>query len=333
MSFSSETKKAVAKIIPEDRCCMLAEIAGYARIRGILRLSGGGHMSVSLSAEDPAVVRTLKQLTAAYFDADSEIQLIQGSMLKKEHRYRLIFDDERTGENILRETGMLKVRDGGNVLMDGIDAEIIRKNCCKKACLRGLFLAAGTVNDPEKGYHLEIVCSDKVTAADVKKLMNQFSLRAKVTERRGSWVVYIKGSERVADFLKIIGAYNQVFRLEDVLALKSLRNKTNRIVNCENANLDRSVDAATRQLRDIQFIEKHLGLDQIPDRLRNAAELRLTHPELPLSELAKLADPPVSKSGLNHRFVKIAETAERLRESSGSHRKSAECLEQSEERG
>lgn len=317
MSFSSETKKAIAKILPENRCCMLAEIAGYARIRGVLRLSGGGHMSVSLSAEDPAVVRTLKQLTAAYFDAASEIRVIQGSMLKKENSYRLIFDEERTGEKILRETGMLQVRDGSNVLVDGIDSEIVRKTCCKKACLRGLFLAGGTVNDPEKGYHLEIVCSDKVTAADVKKLMNQFSLKARIVERRGSQVVYIKGSERVADFLKIVGAYNQVFRLEDVLALKSLRNKTNRIVNCESANLDRSVNAAASQIQNIRYIQEHLGLENIQQRLRDAAELRLEYPELPLSELARLSDPPVSKSGLNHRFAKIAETAERLREESG----------------
>ena len=313
MSFATETKKTIAKLMPEERCCMLAEIAGYARIRGILRLAGGGHLSVSLTSEDPAVVRMLKQLTAAYFDADSDIEVRQGSLLKRENRYRLTFQDERTGEKILRETGMLKVVDGSNVLMDGLAPEVIRKTCCKKACLRGLFLAGGTVNDPEKGYHLEIVCSDKITAADVKKLMNQFSLKAKVVERRGSWVVYIKGSEHVADFLKIVGAYSQVFRLEDVLALKSLRNKTNRIVNCENANLDRSVDAAGRQISNIRFIQEHLGLEQIPERLRNAAELRLAHPELPLSELAKLADPPVSKSGLNHRFAKIAETAERLR--------------------
>lgn len=317
MSFSSETKKAIAKILPENRCCMLAEIAGYARIRGVLRLTGGGHMSVSLNAEDPAVVRTLKQLTTAYFDAASEIQVIQGSMLKKENSYRLIFDEERTGEKILRETGMLQVRDGSNVLVDGIDSEIVRKTCCKKACLRGLFLAGGTVNDPEKGYHLEIVCSDKVTAADVKKLMNQFSLKARIVERRGSQVVYIKGSERVADFLKIVGAYNQVFRLEDVLALKSLRNKTNRIVNCESANLDRSVNAAASQIQNIRYIQEHLGLENIQQRLRDAAELRLEYPELPLSELARLSDPPVSKSGLNHRFAKIAETAERLREESG----------------
>ena len=314
MSFSSETKKGIAKIIPEDRCCMLAEIAGYTRIKGTLHLTGGGHLSVSLTAEDPAVVRTLKQLTSAYFDASSEIRVIQGSLLKKENSYRLVFNEERTGEKILRETGMLRVRDGSNVLTDGIDPEIIRKTCCKKACLRGLFLAGGTVNDPEKGYHLEIVCSDKVTAADVRKLMNQFSLKAKVIERRGSQVVYLKGSERVADFLKIIGAYNQVFRLEDVLALKSLRNKTNRIVNCENANLDRSVNAAAKQIRNIRYIQEHLGLENIQKKLRDAAELRLEYPELSLSELARLADPPVSKSGLNHRFAKIAETAEHLRE-------------------
>lgn len=318
MSFSSETKKAVAKIMPEERCCMLAEIAGYARIKGALRLMGGGHMGVTLNSDDPAVIRSLKQLTALYFDADSEIEIVRGSMLKKEQSYRLIFDDERTGEKILRGTGMMKVKDGSNVLMDGLDQEVIRKTCCKRACLRGLFLAAGTVNDPEKGYHLELVCSDKVTAADVKKLMNFFSLKARITERRGSWIVYIKGSERVADFLKIIGANSQVFQLENVLALKSLRNRTNRISNCDNANLDRTVNAATRQSQDIRYIREHLGLENIPDKLRSAAELRISYPELSLGELAKLSDPPISKSGLNHRMSKLSELAGKLRRESGS---------------
>lgn len=316
MSFSSETKKAVAKIMPEERCCMLAEIAGYARIKGALRLMGGGHMSVTLTSEDPAVMRSLKQLTVSYFDADSEIEIVRGSMLKKEQSYRLIFDNERTGEKILRETGMMKVRDGSNVLMDGINQEVIRKTCCKRACLRGLFLAGGTVNDPEKGYHLEIVCSDRVTAADVKKLMNFFSLKAKLTERRGNWVVYIKGSERIGDFLKIIEANSQVFQLENVLALKSLRNRTNRISNCDNANLDRTVNAATRQSRDIRYIREHLGLDNIPEKLRVAAELRISYPELSLAELARLSDPPISKSGLNHRMTKLSELAEKLRKES-----------------
>lgn len=305
--------------MPEKKCCMLAEIAGFARISGSIRLKGGGHVGVSLTAEDPAVTRTLKKLTSSYFEADTGIEVIEGRTLRPGRSYRLTFRDDVMGAQVLRETGMLKVHEGSNVLVNGIDPQIVRKKCCRRAYLRGLFMAGGSVSDPEKEYHLEIVCSDEQTAADIKKLMNQFSLGAKVVQRRGSYVAYIKDSEHIADFMNITGAHNQLLSFENTRVIKSVRNAANRIVNCESANADKTVNAALRQIENIKYIEENLGLENLPAKLRSAAEIRLENPELSLGELAGMMDPPVSKSGLNHRFTRIAEQAARLREENGSN--------------
>ncbi len=319
MSFASETRKELAQILPEKKCCMLAEISGFARISGSIRLLGGGRTGVSLTSEDPAIIRMLKKLTMLYFSASTSIDVIQGETLQAARRYRLTFDDPVMGSQVLRETGLMTVHEGGNVLMNGIRSDIIRTKCCRRACLRGLFLAGGSVNDPEKGYHLEIVSSDENTAADIRRLMNSFSLGAKVVQRRGKYVTYIKESEHIVDFMNIIGAHQQLLHFESVRVIKSMRNTANRIVNCENANLDKSVDAAGRQIEDIRLIDEEIGLNNLPERLRTAAEIRLEHPELSLKELAALLDPPISKSGLSHRFAKIAERADRIRENGESN--------------
>ena len=177
-------------------------------------------------------------------------------------------------------------------------------------------MAAGSVNHPERGYHLEIVCRSEYIGNDLKKLMNYFSLNAKMTERKGSWVVYVKESEKIIDFMNIIGAHGQLLEFENIRIVKDMRNKANRIVNCENANMDKSIDAASRQVEDIKLIESKVGLGSLPVKLRDVAELRLEHPDLPLKELAELTDPPVSKSGVNHRFMRLGELAARLREES-----------------
>lgn len=319
MSFSSDTKKELSLIIPDKKCCMLAEIAGFARMNGTIRLIGGGKMNVSLTTEDPAAARLLKKLLQTYFDTGTSLDIIQGTALRKRKNYRLTFDDGNIGEQMLREVGLLSVQEGSNVLVEGIPSDIIRKKCCKRSYLRGVFMAAGSLNHPERGYHLEVVCRNEYIGADLKKLMNYFDLNAKITERKGSCVVYIKESERIIDFMNIIGAHGQLLEFENVRIVKDMRNRANRIVNCESANMDKSIDAASRQVEDIKLIESRVGLGSLPVKLRDVAELRLEHPDLPLKELAAMTEPPVSKSGVNHRFTRIAELANRLREEVGEN--------------
>lgn len=314
MSFSSDTKKELSLIIPEKKCCMLAEIAGFARMNGTIRLMGNRRLNVSLTSEDPAIARLFKKMIQTYFDAGTSLDIIQGSGIRKDKRYRLTFDDGTVGEQMLREVGLMTVQEGSNVLVEGIPSDITRKKCCKRAYLRGVFLASGSVNHPERGYHLEIVCRNEYIGADLKKLLNSFGLNAKVTQRKGNYIVYIKESEKIVDFMNITGAHTQLLEFENVRIVKDMRNKTNRIVNCESANMDKSLDAAGRQLDDIKLIDEQIGLNNLPEKLRAVAELRLANQYMPLKELAELTDPPVSKSGVNHRLKRISELAARLRQ-------------------
>ncbi len=318
MSFASETKNELARLTPEKKCCMLAEIAGFTRMCGSIRLqagSGGMRMRLVLTTDNPAVARHYIKLFKDYFGVDMEIEVEQGGTLSKGKLYALhvVGEDERMSEQILRETGILMVRAGMNYISDGIYDGIIKTKCCRKSYLRGIFLGAGSITDPEKAYHIEFVCSTEALANDVKKLINSFvDLHAKVVTRKKSYVVYVKESEQIIDILNILKAHGQLLKFEEVRIMKDLRNKTNRITNCDNANMDKTLDAAGRQLGAIRKIEEIKGLGALPDKLEQAARLRLENPDVSLAELAAMSDPPMTKSGLNNRLRKIEEFADKL---------------------
>lgn len=315
MSFSMDTKNELAHIVPEKKCCMLAEIAGFIRMCGSIRLAGGGKFKIVTTTESPAVARHYKTLIKEYFGIDAALEVGQGNTLKKGKYYILTIGPESLSEQILRETGILMVKEGFNVISDGIYNGLIRTKCCRKAYLRGIFLAAGTIADPEKSYHIEFVCNSEVLAGDVKKLINSFvGLHAKTLQRKKSFIVYVKESEQMIDILALIGAHSQLFTIENIRITKEIRNKANRINNCDNANIDKTLQAAEKQLGWIRKIQDTKGLRFLPDKLYEVAVLRLDHPEATLQELAELMDPPMKKSGLNHRMKKIEEFANKLDE-------------------
>lgn len=313
MSFSADTKNELAHVEPEKKCCMLAEIAGFIRMCGSIRLAGGGKFEIVTVTEHPAVARHYKRMLKEYFGIDAELAVGQGSGLKKGRSYLLSIGPENLSEQILRETGILMVKEGMNYISDGIYDGLIRTKCCRKACLRGIFLASGTITDPEKSYHLEFSCSSQILAGDVKKLINSFvDLHAKVSARKKNYAVYVKEAEQIIDILAIMGAHSQIFAFEDVRITKEIRNKANRINNCDNANIDKTLKAAEKQLSWIHKIQETKGLAFLPDKLREVAVLRLENPEATLQELADMMDPPMKKSGLNNRFRKIEELAGKL---------------------
>ncbi len=313
MSFSADTKNELAHVEPEKKCCMLAEIAGFIRMCGSIRLAGGGKFEIVTATEHPAVARHYKRMLKEYFGIDAELAVGQGSGLKKGRSYLLSIGPENLSEQILRETGILMVKEGMNYISDGIYDGLIRTKCCRKAYLRGIFLASGTITDPEKSYHLEFSCSSQILAGDVKKLINSFvDLHAKVSARKKNYAVYVKEAEQIIDILAIMGAHSQIFAFEDVRITKEIRNKANRINNCDNANIDKTLKAAEKQLSWIRKIQETKGLAFLPDKLREVAVLRLENPEATLQELADMMDPPMKKSGLNNRFRKIEELAGKL---------------------
>ena len=206
-------------------------------------------------------------------------------IVKSGHVFEINIIDSESCEMILRECGILLVREGCNYISDGIYGELVKKKCCKKAYLRGLFLGVGTINNPEKGYHVEFVFNTEKLASDARKLINSFGLKSKITKRKKHYVVYLKEAEQISDLLSIIGASEQLFKFEDTRIYKEIRNKTNRISNCDHANLDKSVDAAMRQIDAIKLIENGDGLKSLPDKLREVAEIRSSGPRAGLGEI------------------------------------------------
>ena len=313
MSFSADTKNELTHIEPDKKCCMLAEIAGFLRMCGRIHLAGAGKMDIKLSTENPAIARLMKKLIKNYFGTSVDLAIGEAAVIKRGHSYELTVTSDMNAEQILRETGILRVKEGSNYISDGIYADLIKKRCCKKACLRGIFLGSGVVSDPAKGYHMELVCESEYMAGDVKKLLGGFGLKAKISQRKNQFVVYLKEGEQIIDFLNILGAHSQLLQYENIRIVREMRNKANRINNCESANVDKTVHTAGRQIENIRLIEETRGLTSLPEKLLEAARLRLTYPEATLSELAEMTDPPMKKSGINHRLKKLDEIAQRIR--------------------
>ncbi len=195
-----------------------------------------------------------------------------------------------------------------------VDEALLQKSCCVRAYIRGAFLVAGSITDPEKGYHFEIVTSDEKKANQLISKLELFEIEAKSVERKGHIVVYIKEGSQIVDALNVMEAHNALMDLENVRIIKEVRNSINRQVNCETANINKTVNAAVKQIEDIQFIQAQIGLSELPAQLRDAALLRLEYPDTPLKELGNLMNPPVGKSGVNHRLRKLSQIAEELRD-------------------
>lgn len=313
MSFSSETKNELARVEPEKKCDQLAEIAGFLRVSGSLRLTGRGKFTIVIATDNPAIARHYKRLIREYFQIDAKLEVGGAEALKKGHTYMLTISPEDRSESILRETGILLVREGNNFISDGIYEELIRKKCCKRAYMRGMFMGTGTISDPEKSYHLEFVCESRTLANDLKKMINSFvDLSVKVVQRRNRWVVYMKNSQYISDMLALMGAHAQMLAFENVRVQKSVYNQTTRIMNCDNANTDRTLDASEKQIRAIRILEETGQLSVLTDKLRELAWLRVENPEASLTQLGEMMEPKLGKSGVNNRMKRILSMAEKV---------------------
>lgn len=302
MSFSEETKKELARMKPEKKCCMLSEIAAFIRTAGSISLAGGGRFVIRLNTESHIIARHYKMLLKNYFDIDASISISEGNSFKKGKSYMIIIGPEELSEQILRETGILMIREGMNYITDGIYGGLIRTKCCRRAYLRGEFLGAGTMTNPEKAYDFEIILHTHLMAEETKKLIGTFKgLSAKVTKRKKDYVVYVKDVSQILDLLAIIGAHSQYFVYEDVRLMKEMRNAANRRANCDQANIDKAVKASEAHITAI----KKLDVDSLPEKLKQVALLRLQYPEASLRELGEMLTPPLKKSGVNKRMTRI----------------------------
>lgn len=312
MTFSANMKTELARSSPDKKCCQLAEIAGFVRMAGTVKLSGNGRTDLLLATENGEIARLYMQRLENYFEIRPALAATPNPLQKQGTAYELLISSADNAEQILRETGILRVREGCNYFPNDISSDLIRAKCCKRAYLRGAFVGAGTISNPKKGYHLELICNSEALAGDFRRLINSLGFKAKIGRRKSNYFVYLKEGEQISDFMALLGAHTHVMAFENVRIVREMRNKTNRIINCESANLDKVVDSAARQMEQIRQIERHTGIDNLPDKLREIAYLRLDHPEATLAELGELADPPLAKSGVHHRLRKLGELAARL---------------------
>ena len=297
MSFASDTKNELAHVQPEKKCCMLAEISGFLRVAGSIGLAGFGKFKIIVTTQNPAVARHYKKLLQDYFGIETKLEIGEGKTIGKaqagqKYAYSLTIDADNRSEQILRETGILLVREGNNYISDGIYSGIIGSKCCKKAYLRGVFMGVGTMSDPEKAYDLEFVLESQNMANDLKKLINAFvDLSCKVVQRGKRYVVYMKKADYISDMLAIMGASQQVLSLEETRIRKGMVHAAKRTVNCDNANMDRAIEASMKQMEAIRKIEQTKGLEFLPEKLKQTALLRLANPDISITATRRSKNP------------------------------------------
>ena len=282
MSFSSDIKEELARQHSKARHCQIAELAAMIMQEGRISMAP---YSLTFETENPTLLEKYAILLRCAFDIDVTKEL-QSDDCKR--------------------------------IVEAIQGLYLEKTCCKRAFIRGAYMASGSMSDPNKAYHFEIVCRTPEQAARLQELMREFETDPKIIERKNHFVVYLKEGSQIVDMLNVMEAYVSLMNLENVRILKEMRNSVNRKVNCETANIGKTVTAAVKQIADIELIRDTEGLDSLPLPLREMAQVRLEHQEAPLKDLGQYMNPPVGKSGINHRLRKLAAIAEAIRERSNS---------------
>ncbi len=309
MSYAAETKKELTSTFEENESGKVAELSALIRMNGSVQLTSQ-KVVLEIMTENAAIARKIFTLIKAVFGITAELMVRKKMRLKKNNIYvvRILHEVEY----ILKK---LAIVEDGFTFNSQINKNIIKDVQSKKAYLRGAFLAGGSINNPESSsYHLEIYTSYQEHIEDLCTLANDFNLNAKWIERKKGYFMYLKEGEKISDFLNIIGAHQALLKFEDIRIVKDMRNSVNRIVNCETANLNKTVKASIRQIENIKLIDSELGLENLHPKLKEIAEVRLKYPELTLKELGDyIPSGKVSKSGINHRLRKIDEIANKLK--------------------
>ncbi|MCM3410356.1 DNA-binding protein WhiA [Metabacillus litoralis] len=308
MSFASETKKELTNLELKP-CCLRAELSALIRMNGSLSFSNK-MLVLDIQTENAAIARRIYTLLKRQYQVSVELLVRKKMRLKKNNVYIVRLVDE--AKSILED---LNILDEGFTFYHSISENLVKKKCCKRSYIRGAFLAGGSVNNPEtSSYHLEIFSLYKEHNDSLCELMNTFDLNSKTLERKKGFITYLKEAEKITEFLNVIGAHQALLRFEDVRIVRDMRNSVNRLVNCETANLNKTIGAALRQVENIRFIDDKIGLDALPDKLREIAKLRVEYQDVTLKELGEMVSSgTISKSGINHRLRKLDQIAEQLR--------------------
>lgn len=302
MSFSGTVKEELATQINPARHCQMAELA--AMLHFCASTSGGGR-HLRLDTENEAVAKKCFTIFKKAFNIDNVVT---------EGKDRLLPDDESELKVIqaLHLTGT-DTDTGALALGEPVNSLLIKNSCCMRAYLRGAFLSIGSMSDPEKSYHLEFVCNYRPQAEQLIDIIREFQIDARIIKRKKYYVVYIKEGAGIVDLLNVMGAHVSLMNLENLRIVKEMRNSVNRRVNCETANISKTVTAASKQIEDILLIRDKYGFENLPDNLKQMAEIRLEYPDAALKELGGYLEPAVGKSGVNHRLRRLSEIADGIR--------------------
>ncbi len=314
MSFSGKVKEELGKQISPARHCQLAEFAALFLLCGKVKKKSQEKISLEIHTENLTVAKKSYILLRMAFDTSIEIRIRNHSLKSYTPTYFLVIQGQAAVMQILKAVKLLD--ETGNRWGDfsGIPYRLVQNTCCKRAYLRGVFMVAGSVTNPKKGYHLEIAVASERLCRQLQEMVLSFGIEAKIVERKKYYVLYVKEGSLIVDFLNVMEAHLALMEFENVRILKDVRNSVNRQVNCETANINKTVTAAARQIEDIRYIERRKGFRQLNDGLREIAELRLDYPDSSLAELGQMLSKPLGKSGVNHRLRKLSDIADGLRE-------------------
>ncbi len=308
MSYASEVKKELTGL-EVHRGNAKAELMALIRMNGSVGLANH-QLVLNVATESPAIARRIYTLIKDFYQIETDIFVRRKMKLKKNNTYvvRLRYH----ARELLTDLGII---DGLSIRED-VPMELLKNDLMIRSYLRGAFLAGGSVNNPETSrYHLEIYSLYEEHNETIAKMINRYHLNARTTSRRSGYIVYLKEAEKIANFLQLIGATSSMLKFENIRIVRDMRNSVNRLVNCENANMDKVANASNRQIENIRLIDQRVGLNQLPPKLQMIAKTRLAHQEVSLKELGELVpDGPISKSGVNHRLRKINQYADKLRQ-------------------
>lgn len=318
MSFSSDVKKELARNISAARHCRIAELAGMIGMVGHVDCQDGKPVRIVISTERSVIANTMSELIKKLFGLVPECSVKRTGADSRV--YKMVFNRQEDVERILTTLKITEKTENSSGNVCGMDCQemhisglVIQKDCCRRAFIKGVFMTSGSISDPEKGYHFEIVCDNSERAELISGIIHNFGIDSKVIARKRYHVVYIKDGTMIVDMLNLMGAYSSLMDMENIRILKDIANNVNRKVNCEAANLNKTVNAAVRQIEDIEYIIKVKGIHYLPDNLVELAQARLEARDASLKELGEMINPPIGKSGVNHRLRKISEIADHLR--------------------
>lgn len=314
MSFSSRVKEELSRQISPARHCQIAEIAAMISLCGKIMISEEDHYSVRIHTENAAVARKYFTLLKKTFNIVTDVSIRRNTCFHKSSTYSVTIEDDSDARKVLKASRLLDSHGEIGENFSLVNHLILQNPCCRRAFIRGAFLTSGSISDPEKFYHFEITCTALAKAEQLQAVIATFGIDAKIVMRKKYYVVYIKEGNQIVDILNIMEAPIALMELENIRILKEMRNSVNRQVNCETANINKTVSAAVKQIEDIIYIKEAVGLEGLPENLEEIARLRMQKPEATLKELGEALSPPVGKSGVNHRLRKLSILAEELRE-------------------